>query len=226
MENKLDTNNKGEASAGGRAKIMQKLGQNPKLVRGIAAIAVLALIGGVIYWQITQSRVYIENSVINAPIISLTPKAPGIIDKFYVSEGDHVRKNQVLVKVGDELIKAKDDGVIVGLMNNPGQMASQQDAVVKMIQPKDLKVIGKLDEDKGLNLIRPGQKAIFTADAFGSKEYEGVVESIAPTSSPSDIVFNIADTRQENVFDIKVDFDKETYPELKNGMSARMWIYR
>jgi hypothetical protein len=63
-------------------------------------------------------------------------------------------------------------------------------------------------------------------DAFPSKQYPGVVDSISPTARSSDIVFSISDKRAEQMFDVKVKYDIYAYPELLNGMSAKMWIYK
>ena len=52
---------------------------------------------------------------------------------------------------------------IIGKTFNPGQ------AVVSMIDPAQLRVVGTIDENKGLNEIHVGQLASFTVDAFGSK---------------------------------------------------------
>jgi len=43
-------------------------------------------------------------------------------------------------------------------------------------------------------------------------------------SREGDVVFNISDKREVKQFDVKVRFDISKYPELKNGMSAKMWI--
>ena len=81
-----------------------------------------------------------------------------------------------------------------------------------------------MDENKGLDRVRVGQYVTFTADAFGSKQYTGIVDEISPEARSGDIVFTISDARQEQVFDVKVRFDTTLYPELKNGMSARIWV--
>jgi hypothetical protein len=54
----------------------------------------------------------------------------------------------------------------------------------------------------------------------------GIVDEVSPTSRASDVVFNISDQRPTNQFDVKVRFDPSEYPELKNGMSARIWVYK
>jgi len=69
-------------------------------------------------------------------------------------------------------------------------------------------------------------KPSFTVDAFGSRKFQGIVDEISPTARQEDIVFNISDKRQTNQFDVKIRFDVSAYPEIKNGMSAKVWIYQ
>ena len=71
-----------------------------------------------------------------------------------------------------------------------------------------------------------GQGIIFTVDAFGAEKFNGIVDEVRPTSRQGDVVFNISSQRQENEFNIKIRFDEKNYPQLKNGMSAKVWIYK
>jgi multidrug resistance efflux pump len=98
--------------------------------------------------------------------------------------------------------------------------------VATMIDPTQLRVVGNLDENKGLSDVQVGDQATFTVDAFGGKTYKGVVDEVSPTSEQSDVVFNISDQRPTNEFAVYVRFDPSMYPELKNGMSARIWVYK
>jgi multidrug resistance efflux pump len=206
--------------------IRQRMRENPTTVRIIVALAALGLFGGLLYWQSLQGRVYIENAQIQAPVITVSPSAAGFLDRLYVDEGEYVGRNQVLAKVGDELLKARTAGLVIRTQNTPGQMVTPQDAIVEMIDPGELKVVGAVEEDKGLSDISVGQRVVFTVDAFGSRQYEGYVESIATTALQPDIVFSISNTRQERSFNVKAGFDSDLHPELKNGMSARMWVYK
>jgi hypothetical protein len=97
--------------------------------------------------------------------------------------------------------------------------------VVSMIDPSQLRIIGKIDEDKGLSRIKVGDPAIFTIDAFGSTEFTGIVDEVSPTSNQSGVVFSISDKREIKQFDIKVRYDTLLYPQFKNGMSAKLRIY-
>ncbi len=211
---------------GGPAAALAAIRNHPLLAEAVLLIAIVALIGGYFYWQDMQGKIYLEKTVISAPLISLAPQAPGQITEVYVKEGDRVARGQRLAKVGDQYVTAKTSGIIVSVNNAPGQMATAQTPVVTMIDPTQLRLIGRVEEDKGLSDIRPGQRVAFTVDAFGAKEYEGVVESIAQSAHQSDVVFSISDKRAEQEFDVKVWFDTFTYPELKNGMSAKMTIYK
>ena len=161
-----------------------------------------------------------------APQIDLAPTVAGVLQDVYVHEGDEVTANAAVALVGKQLVKAKVSGLIITVHNDIGKIFNPGEAVVSMIQPDELRVVGQIDEDKGLSNIRVGERAVFTVDAFGSKEYQGVVDEVSPTSRSSDVVFNISDQRQINQFNVKVRFDIGAYPELKNGMSARIWVYK
>lgn|SRR5208337_795361 len=212
---------------GKAVNLIQKIRGNPRLLGGLAILVILAAIGGLLYWNDLQSTVYVENSQITAPVISINPTSPGIITDVYVSVGDQVRKDQVLAKVGDQVLVAKTSGVITGVENAPGQLVNPSldpAPVITMIDPQELRVVGRVQEDKGLKDIAPGQHVMFTVDAFPSSQYQGVVEKVAPSSRTGDIVFSISDKRQEQEFEVRVSYDVTAYPELKNGMSAKMWI--
>jgi multidrug resistance efflux pump len=211
------------------AGLIMKVRGNPLLFWGLVVLVLIAATGGILYWNDLQSKVYVENSQITAPVISISPTSTGIIDELYVSVGDHVRKDQTLAKVGDEVLVAKTDGIITGVENTPGHLVNplmDTTPVISMIDTRELRVNGRVQEDKGLKDIAPGQRVEFTVDAFPSARYQGVVEKIAPSSRVGDIVFSISDKRQEQEFDVTVIYDVTAYPELKNGMSAKMWIIK
>jgi len=195
----------------------------------IIILALFVIVGtaiGLIYLNTISKRVYVEKSEIDAPQVLLASKNGGVLTDLYVQEGDQVGANAVVAKVGDELIKSKDAGLVILVRNNIGQYFSPGENIITTITPNKLRLVGRLEEDKGLDKVKVGQRVIFTADAFGSKEYEGIVDEVSPASRASDVVFNISDQRQENEFNVKARFNISQYPELKNGMSAKMWIYK
>ena len=190
----------------------------------LTIVLFVLLIWSTLYLGSAQGRISIDKSEINAPIISLSPATGGVLEKIFVTEGQLIPEDMVVAQVNGQQIKSKIAGLVVAVQNTPGQIVNAQSPVVQMIDPSELKVIGHIEENKGLANIKVGQKVVFTVDAFGSKQYNGYVSSISPTSRASDLVFSISDKRQEQVFDVKVKFNVDAYPELKNGMSAKMWI--
>ena len=196
------------------------------LINQLIALLAVGGIGGFTYWKINSARIYIDKSELSAPLINLGPQTSDILQDVYVQEGDQVAANTLVARVGDQLIKTQVSGEIVSVAKRIGERIAPGETVVVMLNPDDLRVVGQIDEDKGLSDIHVGNRVVFTVDAFGSKEYEGFVDEVSPTSHQSDVVFNISDKRQTNQFDVKVRFDVNAYPELKNGMSARIWIYK
>ena len=195
----------------------------------IGGLVVIGVIAGGVYFYVSSKTIYIDQSMISAPLINLSPVNSGVLEQVMINVGDTVAANTPVARVGDEIVKTKTAGQIVSVNTNIGQyvnVVTGGGTVATMVDPTQLRVVGNLDEDKGLSSIQVGDSVTFTVDAFGGKSYKGVVDEISPTSNQSDVVFNISDQRATNQFAVKVRFDLATYPELKNGMSARIWIYK
>ena len=204
-------------------------GSRTKLI--IWVIVALVIVGGAgagLYYYVSSKTVYIDLSQIQAPLINLSPTNSGVLQTLYVNPGDMVAKNQPVALVGNQVVEAQTAGEIVTTNNNIGQYMNTMTGagtVATMIDPTQLRVVGNLDENKGLSNIKIGDAATFTVDAFGGQQFKGVVDEVAPTSEQGSVVFNISDQRPTNQFAVYVRFDPAQYPELKNGMSAKIWVY-
>jgi multidrug resistance efflux pump len=200
--------------------------KNPVFI-GILILALAAgLFWGYRYWQDLQTRVAIDTAEISAPVILVSPEVPGTLKTLFVKEGESVVAGQQLFSVGERVTSARTPGIITAVQNTPGQFASQQSVIVQMYDPSNLRIVGHVQEDQGLADLRVGQKVIFTVDAFDNREYAGTLDSIANVADQGSITFSISDKRQEKLFSVKAIFDPSAYPELRNGMSARMWVYK
>lgn len=193
---------------------------------GGAALLIIAAGATAAYFIVANSRTYVDTATLQAPLIQLTSTVPGHLDAIYVHTGDLVAANTPVASVGTQIITSKVAGLIVSVNNVVGAEVGAGVNVVTMIDPSALRVVGKVDENKGLSDITVGEPVIFTVDAFGSKEFKGIIDEVAPISNTSDIVFSVSDARAVQSFNVKARFDTSAYPELKNGMSARMWIYK
>ncbi|MEI6022535.1 MAG: HlyD family efflux transporter periplasmic adaptor subunit [bacterium] len=190
---------------------------------GLVGAIVLVIV--FIAWELQANTISIENSQVQAPIINLSAPSAGILNAVYVQEGGHIEANTPVALVGSTIVSSKVSGTVVSIQNTLGALYNPGQTVVSMIHPEDLEVVGQIEENKGLKDITPGQTASFTIDAFGSKTYQGTVDSVSQTSDDTTITFSISDKRPTKKFDIKVRFDTTAYPEIKNGMSAKITIY-
>lgn len=207
-------------------KEIKKEGRSIWVLTILICLVVLGIGGGFLYLMISNQSVYTENAQISAPNINLSSVGGGVLQEVYVHEGDFIKANTVVARVGNELIKTKVDSEVLTVNNDIGKIFNPGETIATVIDPTQLRVVGQVDENKGLNDVNVGQEATFTVDAFGSKKYYGVVDEVSPTSVEQDVVFNVSDARQTNKFDVKVRFDESIYPELKNGMSAKLWVYK
>lgn len=187
---------------------------------------VVASIGGFAYWHFASQHVAIDKAEISAPQIQLGPSAPGVLQEVMVHEGDEIPANTVVARVDNEAIKTKVAGLVISVNKNIGKLFNPGESVVTLIDPNELRVVGRVQEDSGLKDIRVGAPATFTVDAYGSRTFYGTVDEVSPTSRDSGIVFNISDKREVREFDISVRYDLQTYPELRNGMSAKITIQK
>jgi len=188
-------------------------------------ILVIAIVSGVLLYKSVSSYVKIDEGTIGASVISIGPEAYGILDEVYVKAGDTVTKGQPLAHIGAEILTAKIDGLVITVNDTPGQLFAPTQAVIKMINPNELRVIGTLKEDAGFSKISIGDPATFTLDAFPEQEFTGIVDEIGQTSKDSSVIFSISDKREVKDFTIKIKYDTTLHPEFKNGMSAKIKVY-
>lgn len=203
-----------------------KLFKNKKfrqLFFGVVFIVILTV--GSIFYLKKENRVSIDDSLVQAPIISLTSSTPGTLQELDVEENQQVTKGEQLAIVGTQVIRAQSDGLVVGTDKQIGSYVTPATAVIQMINPDDFRVVGTLDENKGLKDIKVGQIASFTVDAFPGQTFWGYVDEVAPTAKQTQMSFSISNERPTQQFNIYVRFNNFQYSEIKNGMSAKLTVY-
>ncbi len=209
-----------------KGNILSKIKKDKKIFFSVGLLTLAVVFAAFIYLFISSKVIQIDKSQILASTVDISTINGGVLNEVYVRDGDIVPANTVLARVGSELIKTKENSQIINVRNNIGKIFGKSEPIVTVINPADLRVVGTIDEDKGFRDIRVGQVVTFTVDTFGSKVYEGIVDEVSDTNHTGDVVFNISDKREIQKFDIKVRYSISKYPELKNGMSAKITIYK
>lgn len=190
------------------------------------ALMLVIVIVGAFYLVITNNQIYTDKADIEAPLISISAIQGGTLQKMLVENGQQIASDTPVAQVADQILRSNEAGLVVSAESVEGKTVNAGEPVVFIIHPENLRVVAHVDEDKGLSGIRVGQLVNFTVDTFGSKKYTGIVDEISVSSRQSGVVFNISDQREVKQFDVKIKFDVKKYPELKNGMSAKVTIFK
>ena len=194
-----------------------------KTIGGI--LILILLIGLYIFYKETHGKIYIDNSTLQAPVIVISPSSAGKVQEMDVKEGQTVQKGDTLAIVGSETLRAATDGLIITASDLTGSAVNPQTQLIQMIRPVNLRVTGTVDENKGLKDIRIGQVVSFTIDALPDNTYWGYVDEISPSAIAPAFSFSTSTERPTQQFTVYAKFDSSAYPELKNGMSAKMTVY-
>ena len=200
--------------------------KDPKILRALLVVFIIvALIAGYIFYELLRDRVPIEDSLIQAPIVTISPEVAGKILDLKVYEGEKVKKGDTLAIVGTSSLTAYQDGLIVSTDNAIGSIASAQTPVVQMINFADMRVTGTIDENKGLDKVKIGQAVSFTVDALPGTTFWGYVDEISPKAKQTQLQFSVSSERPTQQFLVYARFNAYAYPQIKNGMSAKMTVY-
>jgi hypothetical protein len=88
-----------------------------------------------------------------------------------------------------------------------------------------MRIAGTIDENKGLDKVKIGQVVAFTVDALPNQTFWGYVDEIGVTSKQTALQFSVSSERPTQQFLIYARFNAYKYPQIKNGMSAKMTVY-
>src|SRR5579872_369319 len=108
--------------------------------RFLIVVVVLLLIGSYIAYQKIVDRVFIDDSLIQAPIITISPAGAGKVQEIDVTEGQNIQKGDQLAVVGSETIRSDTDGIITSASDITGSTVSPQTQLIQMINPVDMRV--------------------------------------------------------------------------------------
>jgi multidrug resistance efflux pump len=200
--------------------------KNPKFLKTSSGIfiVILAVVLFIIFEK-TTGRIYISNSLIQAPVITISPTQSGNVQEIDVKEGQTVDAGDTLAIVGSEILRADTDGLVISASDLTGSMVGPQTQLIQMIRPVNLRVAGSIDENKGLNQLKVGQVVAFTVDALPRKTFWGYVDEISPSAVAPAFSFSTSTERSTQQFTVYARFDTAAYPAIKNGMSAKMIVY-
>jgi multidrug resistance efflux pump len=191
----------------------------------LSILVVFLVLGGYIYYEKNRDRIFIDTSIVSAQVITIAPVLPEKLIELDAYEGERIKKGDPIAKTDSETFFAETDGLIIMANNQIGGLVSAQSPIAQLINLTDTRIAGTIDENKGLNQIKVGQVASFTVDALPGREFFGYVDEISPSAKQTQLAFSISSERPTQQFVVYARFDANKYPEIKNGMSAKMTVY-
>ncbi|HSD98261.1 MAG TPA: HlyD family efflux transporter periplasmic adaptor subunit [Patescibacteria group bacterium] len=205
--------------------LLQKI-KNPKVFKPLLIVTmIVVVVVSYIFYQIRSARVFIDDSLVQAPLVIVSPSTSGTLTALTVYEGEYVNKGDSLAIAGGQTIYADSDGLVVMANNQIGSSVGQQTPVVELVNPEDMRIAGTIDENKGLSSLHIGQVVSFTIDALPGQTFWGYIDEVSPTAKQSQVAFSISSERPTQQFVVYAKFDAKKYPAIKNGMSAKMTIF-
>lgn len=190
----------------------------------LVSLLIVVVISALAYEKKTD-RVSIEDSLVESPISSIAPTTPGDLKKVYIFEGESIKKGDPIADVGDQTLSADSDGLVIKVNDTIGSIVSTLNPVAQIIDPTQMRIDGTLDENKGLDQIKIGQIVSFSVDALPGRTFWGYVDEVSPTAKATQLSFSISSERPTQQFEVFAKFNSLAYPEIKNGMSAKMTVY-
>ncbi len=199
---------------------------NRPQVKIFAGILCLLIIMGIfLFYQLGRGRVFIDNSTIQAPVITVSPSSTAKVLEMDVREGQLVGPGDALAVVGSETLRAAADGLIILAPDLTGSVVGPQTQLIQMIRPVNLRVVGTIDENKGLTDIKVGQVVSFTVDALPGRTFWGYIDEVSPSAVAPVFSFSTSSERPTQQFTVYARYDAGQNPDIKNGMSAKMTVY-
>lgn len=200
--------------------------KDPKVLKTLMVIVgIVLIVSGFIFYEMVKDRVFIDNSLVEAPITIISPTNSGTLTELDVYEGEKVKKGDPVAVVNGQTIYTDTDGLIIQANNQIGSSVTSQTTITQLINLNDMRIAGTIDENKGLNDIHVGQVASFTIDAIPGKTFWGYVDEISPSAKQTQLSFSISSERPTQQFIVYTRFDANKYPQIRNGMSAKMIVY-
>ena len=202
---------------------MKKFKKIIPIIGGVVVLIVLVVLG--VFFLKTTNRIFIDKSIIQAPVITVSSSTLGKVQEIDVKEGQIVESGDTLAVVGSETLRAQTDGLIISASDLTGSTVNQATQLIQMIRPINMRVVGTIDENKGLNKIQVGQVVSFTIYALPGKTYWGYVDEISPSALTPAFSLSSSTERSTQQFSIYAKFNTALYPDIKNGMSAKMVVF-
>ncbi len=150
--------------------------------------------------------------------VKITPEYPGQISELNISEGETVKKGQVLAKIGGRSIDAPINGIVSSLKVKKGESVAGNTFSVgtELMTIADMSVL-ELRVDVGENdiiKVQAGDSADIEVDAYNNRKFKGVITQIANTTRATPVNMTTNDVTS---YEVKIRLDPASYKDLTDS---------
>jgi HlyD family secretion protein len=154
--------------------------------------------------------------------VKISPEYSGQITELKVSEGDYVKKGQVLARVSNRInIEAPIAGIVSSLKVKKGESVAGNTFSVgtEIMTVADMSVL-ELRVEVGENdiiKVQTGDSADIEVDAYNNRKFKGVVTQIANTTKTTGMTMTSNDVTS---YEVKIRLDSASYKDLADSAGS------
>lgn len=191
-------------------------------------LLLLGLAGYYLVWpMLSKDGELVVSGSIEATEVKIASEFGGRVEEVYVSEGQRVTANNVVLSVklnnatrssSRERVLALIDGVVLYRSVEPGEVAAPGAPLITVGDLDHMTLTVYVPEDR-YGQIMLGESYPVTVDSFPSEVFTGTVSHIADRAEFTPRNVQTTDSRRTTVFAIKLDL-APSEGKLKPGMPA------
>ncbi|MEO6610998.1 MAG: efflux RND transporter periplasmic adaptor subunit [Chitinophagaceae bacterium] len=154
--------------------------------------------------------------------VKISPEYPGQVTELRVSEGEYVKKGQVLARISNRMnIEAPIAGIVSSLKVKKGESVAGNSFSVgtEIMTVADMSVL-ELRVDVGENdiiKVQVGDSADIEVDAYNNRKFKGVVTQIANTTKAATVAMSSNDVTS---YEVKIRLDSASYKDMADSAGS------
>jgi RND family efflux transporter MFP subunit len=146
-------------------------------VLAVAVFTIGGLLGTFFLWR-SSGYITTDNARVTTTIIPVTTFAPGVLERWALSEGQQVSENEVLGWVENgELLRSPVNGLVMQTSVVQAQQVTPGETIAFIASTGNIHVLANIEET-AIAKLKIGQQVRITIDTFGRRQFSGIVREI------------------------------------------------
>lgn len=195
-----------------------------KAILTILAVAIIggAAVGG-FFWH-NAGFIATDNATVATRMIPVPATGAGVLERFYLHEGQRVAANEILGWVeGGEAMRSPVNGLVSQTNAVQGQRVSPAETVAIISDTANVHIVANIEETDILN-VRVGQHVYVRIDTFGRQQFAGYVANIGIAVLPDTDIFGSSASRATLLVPVEINLIDDVDLDRLIGVNASVRI--